>query len=319
MDILISNANPTGPRCREALTHLRLPHLDTLLRLSVPKLEIKGKADGLTPLHELFLAQATGSQGPDGLLPWAALQATQQGLTKLHGVNGWAHISPCHWTVNADHVAMSDPTQMALTADDYSMLWAAIEPYFAEDGITLFANAKAHVHHRWLAHGAVFRDLPTASLDRVAGQLVDPWMPRQPQAKNLRRLQNEMQMLLYTHPLNDQRSRYRLPPVNSFWVSGTGTPVHAQNTTDPLTLTVHSELKAGARLDDPALWTSAWQVLDRTVINQAVNAINQGGEVRVILCGENQAVSLSKRPEGILERIKRRWVTPKTLALLQSL
>jgi hypothetical protein len=34
-------------------------------------------------------------------------------------------------------------------------------------------------------------------------------------------LQNEMQMLLYTHALNDERAARRQLPVNSFWLSGT--------------------------------------------------------------------------------------------------
>ena len=40
--------------------------------------------------------------------------------------------------------------------------------------------------------------------------------------KTLTRLQNEMQMLLYTHPFNDVRDSQRKLPVNSFWISGTG-------------------------------------------------------------------------------------------------
>ena len=41
-------------------------------------------------------------------------------------------------------------------------------------------------------------------------------------ARTLRRLQQEMQMLLYTHAVNEERARGGLLPVNSFWASGTG-------------------------------------------------------------------------------------------------
>ena len=94
-----------------------------------------------------------------------------------------------------------------------------MQPYFAEDGITLHPLSDT----TWLAQGSVLVDLPTASLARTRSARVDGWMPRQPQAQALRRLQNEMQMLLYTHPVNDARKARFLPPVNSFWISGTGT------------------------------------------------------------------------------------------------
>src|SRR5437763_1159979 len=58
--------------------------------------------------------------------------------------------------------------------------------------------------------------------DRVIGRVVDPWLPRSDRAKTVRRLQQEMQMLLYTHDVNEERTRRGLPAVNSFWVSGTG-------------------------------------------------------------------------------------------------
>ena len=66
------------------------------------------------------------------------------------------------------------------------------------------------------------RGLATASLDRVIGRVLDPWMPRGDASRPLRRLQQEMQMLLYTHPVNEERTRGGLLPVNSFWVSGSG-------------------------------------------------------------------------------------------------
>ena len=103
-------------------------------------------------------------------------------------------------------------------------LLAAMEPYFAEDGITLTYQAPL----RWLARGELFRTLPTASLDRVIGQTIDRWMPAGDAGRSLRRLQQEMQMLLYTLPLNDARQRGGLLPVNSFWASGSGASAVAE-------------------------------------------------------------------------------------------
>jgi hypothetical protein len=96
-----------------------------------------------------------------------------------------------------------------------------MQPYFEEDGIQLHW----HSAHTWLAQGPVFQNLASASLARVRGQPTDPWIPRQSAAQRLRRLQNEMQMLLYTHAVNDARGARGQAPVNGFWMSGTGSPL----------------------------------------------------------------------------------------------
>ena len=316
MHILIPFAAATGPQCRQALNGLKLPHLDKLLQRLSPAPVLGGKADALTPLHETIAAQSAGLAGPDGLIPWAAHDAHERNLTGLHGQDGWAWITPCHWTVHADHVEMADPVHMSLTVEDYETLWRAMEPYFAEDGITLFAHALDHPSRSWLAHGAVFRDLPTASLDRVAGQKVDPWMPRQAQAKTLRRLQNEMQMLLYTHPLNDERARYKLPSINSFWVSGTGALMEA---TPGTPLTVQDTLRASALQDDGARWAQIWQGIDNTVLAAALQRLKRGDSVQITLCGEHRAITLQHPASSLGARLLRRLATPQTLTLLKSL
>lgn len=319
MHILIPFAAAAGPQCRQSIEGLKLPHLDKLLQLWVPEPLLHGKPDALTPLHERITAQFAGLAdlaGPDGLVPWAAHEAHARQLTGLHGQDGWAWITPCHWTVHADHVEMADPTHMSLTAEDYAALWGAMQPYFAEDGITLFAHAPNHAARSWLAHGAVFRNLPTASLDRVAGQKVDLWMPRQAQAKPLRRLQNEMQMLLYTHPLNDERARYKLPSINSFWVSGTGTMSEATPSTP---LKVQDTLRASALQDDGARWAQAWQEMDTTVLATALQSLGRGDPIQITLCGEQRAVTLQKPASGLWARLTRRLAQPQTLTLLKSL
>lgn len=317
MHTLIPFAAAAGPQCQNALQGLKLPHLEKLLQRLVPEPLRDAKAHALTPLHEHIAAQAVGLTGPDGLIPWAAQQAQARGLTALHGQDGWAWITPCHWTVHADHVAMADPAHMSLTAEDIDTLWRAMEPYFAEDGITLFAHAMDHSTHSWLAHGAVFRDLPTASLDRVAGQAVDSWMPRQAQAKTLRRLQNEMQMLLYTHPLNDERTQYKLPSINSFWVSGTGSL--ATTPAPAAALSTNTTLRAAALKDDATQWAFAWHALDGSLLKDALERVERNEPLQITLCGEHRAVTLLHRERGLWRRLTRRLADPQALALLKTL
>jgi hypothetical protein len=201
----------------EALRALALPHLQKLLRRLVVEATDAGEADSLSTPHERVLARAHGLAPVDGLIPFAALQVQQAGGAS--GTEGWAWITPAHWRVGQDHILMLHPQELQLDADDSQALLAAMQPYFAEDGITLEYDAPL----RWLARGPLFRTLPSASLARVIGRTIDnAWMPAGDAGRPLRRLQQEMQMLLYTLPLNDERQRGGLLPVNSFWASGTG-------------------------------------------------------------------------------------------------
>ncbi|OGB35130.1 MAG: hypothetical protein A3F78_20865 [Burkholderiales bacterium RIFCSPLOWO2_12_FULL_61_40] len=320
MHTLITYAAPPGPHCKAALPQLVLPNLGRLLRHLSPGARLQGQSTDLTPVHERVQAQAQGLEGADGLIPWAAQEAQRLDLTALHGPQGWAWVTPCHWTVQSDHVEMADPQHLALTPRDAETLYLAMQPYFAEDGITLFAHAQGQTHTRWLAHGAVFANLPTASLDRVAGHGVDAWLPRQPQAKPLRRLQNEMQMLLYTHPVNDQRATFHLSAVNAFWVSGTGTLHVPHGVPQPTTTcSVRDALRQPALADDAAAWTAAWHALDASTLAHDLERLQQGGPLQVTLCSDTQALTLEHRPLRPLQRLMRRIAPPQAQDFLRSL
>jgi hypothetical protein len=293
------------------------------MRLLTAESTMRGSPENLTPLHEQLVARSLGLQADDGLVPWAALDAQRLGLTELHGRSGWAWITPCHWAVQSEQPVMDDPLHLGLTQNDSETLWRAMRPYFSEDGITLFSIALGHSNIHWLAHGEVFVDLPTASIDRVRGQLVSHWIPRQEQAAQLRRLQNEMQMLLYIHPVNDSRAHFKLPAVNSFWVSGTGTLAESvtQETVARarVAATVQDLLHLPALRDDAQAWTQAWTTLDFSTLARALEALDRGEPVRITLCGEHQAVTLAQKPLSLWTRLRKLLQKPQPAALLHNL
>lgn len=315
MHTVIPYAAPAGPHCQAALADLSLPNLAQLLGLLQPNPPLLGSAESLTPLGERVQAKSLGLQGADGLVPWAALDAEHLGLTKRHGSSGWAWITPCHWRIGADHVLMEDPQALALSAHDSDALRSAMQPYFAEDGITLHPLNDT----TWLAQGAALADLPTASLDRTRGARVDGWMPRQEQAQPLRRLQNEMQMLLYTHPVNDARKARFLPPVNSFWISGTGTLPATPRTAPAQRVEMEHSLAAAALRDDGRAWAQAWQALDQGLIAKLLARAKSNAPMELTLCGERMAPTFVLQSSPWWNRLQRRFTAPPPHELLQTL
>src|SRR5690606_16353949 len=130
-----------------------------------------------------------------------------------------------------------------------------VHPLFDSEGYVLTWGAPL----RWYVAHESLSELPTASIDRVIGRNVDRWLPGEPQARLLRRLQNEVQMLLYTHPLNEAREARGALPVNSFWLSGCG---RHQAGAEPGELQLDDSLRAPLLAGDWVAWARAWRALD---------------------------------------------------------
>ncbi len=315
--LLIPYASATAEECTQALRTLALPQLEKLLARLAPLGTDAGDEFTLSMPHERVLARACGLPCDDGRIPWAAWQVAQAG--REAGGHAWARITPCHWTVAVDHIDMSHPQDLQLDAGDSQLLLAAMRPFFEQDGIALEYDSPT----LWLARGELFRDLATASLDRVVGRTIDDWMPRAPEARTLRRLQQEMQMLLYTHEVNEARTRGGSLPVNSFWASGTGALPAAHAAQPPPGLQVTNYLRDAAMLNDWHGWTAAWQQLDATECARLVKAVDGGQAVTLTLCGERSAQTWSSRPGGALRRAAGRlgglFGGRKALSVLESL
>jgi hypothetical protein len=178
-------------------------------------------------------------------------------------------------------------------------LLADMAPYFAEDGLTLHYLEPS----LWLCSGVPLRDVRTAALDRVIGKDLSDWQPDLGESAKLRRLQNEMQMLLYIHTVNDARNRARVAVINSIWLHGTGelTAIKSKVSTN---MTMPRSLADAALKEDWLVWVKAWELLDATVCADLLKRVQTGEPVVLTLCGERSALTYKWRQKTAFERIK---------------
>jgi hypothetical protein len=311
--LLIPFASCQGPQCRQAVAGLDLPHLERLLSRLAPGATDAGDAATLSMPHERVLARACGLPPVDGRIPWAAWDLRQAGRDP--GGDAWARITPCHWHAAADHVAMSDPRDLQLDEAQSRAILALVHPFFEEDGMHLEYAAPT----LWRARGEAFRELPAASLDRVIGRAVDPWLPRVAAAGPLRRLQQEVQMLLYTNDTNEDREARGLPPVNSFWVSGTGPLPAAGASPLPAGLRIADTLREPALAGDWSAWQAAWRQLDATECARLLELTARGEAVTLTLSGDRSAQSWAGSGGGLLRRLGRIFAAKRAHAALEAL
>ncbi len=312
--LIVPFADAAGLEATRVALASELRVLQRLLVLLHPVATLAGDAQDLSPPHERAQAQALGLPVVDGAIAWAAWERAQRGQAPDDAA--WAWISPCHWHVAQDHVLMHPLDELQLDAQASQSLLAAVSPYFQEDGIELSFLTPT----RWLARGEVFRGLACASLDRVCGRRVDDWLPRAAAARPLRRLQQEMQMLLYTHPVNEAREQAGLRPVNSFWVSGAGALASAPLTQLPLQ--VDDRLRAPALAGQPQAWLQAWRDLDTQVLPALLQAAQRGAAVSLTLCGERQARTWTTHPKPApswWQRVASRLRAPRVASVLETL
>lgn len=312
MHLLIPFAAPLSEAGRQALATLSLPRLQALLARMTEVERDEGDEWCLSPPHERALARALGLQGGAGLLPWAARQAAADGVDV--GELAWGLLTPVHWHLGTDQVSLLDPARLMLDEATSRALFESVLPLFTGEGFVLRWGAP----QRWYAAHESLASLATASLDRVIGRNVDAWLGSDPAARRIRRLQSEVQMVLYTHPLNAARESRGLLPVNSFWLSGCGALQPAPGE-PPL---VDERLRGPALNDDWAAWARAWETLDEGPLTELLAMAEQGRPLRLTLCGERSGVGFETSlpsTRGWAQRLRSLWSPPRPQDILEPL
>lgn len=310
MQLLIPFASALTDAGAHTARDLALPHLSRLLAMTSPTLRLGVDEYTFSPPHEQALAAAWGWKGADGALPFAARAAHADGLDT--GDLAWGLLTPAHWHVGRDHITLADPKDLHLADHESRAFLDAIRPLFESEGFAIAYGAPT----RWYAAHESLAGLPCASIDRVIGRNVDLWLPNHPQARLVRRLQNEVQMLLYNHALNDARESRGELPVNSFWLSGCGA---AQTVPAASEVTCDESLRAPALEQDWAGWADAWRALDAGPVRQLTERVGDGLGASLTLCGERQAQCFEPVQRGLWQRLSANWRRVEPHTVLESL
>jgi hypothetical protein len=224
-------------------------------------------------------------------------------------------VTPAHWHVGRDHVTLTDPAALELDETDSRVAFEAVRELFESEGFRFEWGAAT----RWYAAHESLVELPCASLDRATGRNVERWLHNRstpsPHAKLIRRLQSEVQLLLYPHPLNEAREQRDALTLNSFWLSGCG----RLQPDDADAVRTDDRLRTPLFADDWAAWADAWRALDAGPIVEALSALQNGQPVALTLCGERGAHRFETVTQSLWQRIGRYWQTREPHELLEAL
>lgn len=311
MHLMIPFASTLSEGCVHTLRDLQLPNLSRLLVRLAATVREEGDEYALSMPHERAFATVIGLRGDDGGLPWAARLAQADGVDPGDDL-AWGLLAPVHWHLASDHVALVDPAELDLDEAESRAMLQAVKPLFESVGWRIEYGAP----ERWYVAHESLRDLPCAAIERVIGRNVDIWMPADPRVARIRRLQSEVQMLLYTEATNAAREARGALAVNSFWLSGCG--VRQAEVAAP-GLRIEEALRASALAEDWADWADAWRTLDAGPLAELLRCAERGEPVALTLCGERHAQRFEASPRSLWQRASAAFRSPPAAPLLEAL
>jgi hypothetical protein len=168
-----------------------------------------------TTMDEMLCRAADVSKQHDW--PLAPLAALADGLALSTDYVLFAQ--PVHLQLQRDSFSIAPEAPLLQKAESEAWL-ALLNQHFAEQGLVFVASP--HCPHRWYVQVASSPDIQTTALDVAVGRDIRPLLPHGRDAAFWNAFLNEVQMLLFEHPLNLAREARGELPVSGVWVYGGG-------------------------------------------------------------------------------------------------
>lgn len=239
----------------------------------------------------------------------------------------WFLIHPVNLHIASNHLVLTDYRQLALAEHDARALFEKAEMLCQERGLQLVYGDALH----WFLRADDWSDFTTTSPDAACGRNIEIWSPKGKQVLAWRKLQNEIQMEWFIHPVQEQRQLRGEKTINGLWLwSGTAfpQPPEAQNagpvrinpTFDEIIRTPHlnliDRLSSAALASDWGSWAEMMTELDRDLFMPLYSALKkrQIGPIHLILSNNNSLLSAQTSSNSLLQF----WRGASLKALFQS-
>jgi hypothetical protein len=133
----------------------------------------------------------------------------------LAGNAYWLRADPVHVRIERNRLILSEIEH--LTPDEATLLCDALAAHFGDS-----FSPKAVRPDAWYVRATARPDIATTPLAQAAGRDIDTLLPGGSDSLYWRNLLNEVQMLLFNHPVNHARELRGEPVINSVWLWGGG-------------------------------------------------------------------------------------------------
>jgi hypothetical protein len=193
--------------------------------------------------------------------------------------------SPLHASLGLSDLTPLDPSQLQLSDDESRALCEASDALMREEGVRVeFVNAL-----QWQVRCDREIEALTERPEWIIGESLRPNLPRGRDARRIERWMNELQMLLFNHPVNQARAARGSPVVNMIWLWGFSQPFLDESSFD-------GRMLVAFRNGDLPSWQRAWGELSSRIL-----------QCEALILGDSRPrLKLTKRPVAFSSRL--RWV-----------
>ena len=207
MQLIVPYLFPPARLLEAAAQDLRLPAFETLLARSQ---HAACAAEGVE-------AQVCAELGIARSQDFPVAPITLLADKGVAGEHYWLRADPVHLRVMRDRIVLADSGVLGLSRPEADALAFSISAHFG----AAFSPQPLHPARWYLRLDQVPR-LRTTPLSLAVGRDIDPLLPQGEDAMLFRTQLNELQMLLFEHPVNQSREARGELPVNSLWLWGGG-------------------------------------------------------------------------------------------------
>ena len=137
------------------------------------------------------------------------------------GTAFWLKADPVHLRVHGDQLILLDSGMLAIETAEAQAIVTTLNQHFIADGLQFFAPSVTS----WYC-AVSKQSLNTQPLSAVIGKNVNQYLPRGDDSAKWNSIANEIQMLLFSHPVNQEREIQQKLTINSLWFWGGGTFSH---------------------------------------------------------------------------------------------
>jgi len=127
----------------------------------------------------------------------------------------WLYAVPVNMMLGRDSFFLSEPAPLTLSDDESLAIVASLNEHFSEDGYHFYLQSAV-----WFLGIDHDPSIATSHIDQVVSKDIEPYLPTGEGALAWASLQNEIQMLLFNHPVNTAREVRGEMIVNSLWCYG---------------------------------------------------------------------------------------------------
>ena len=228
-EILIPFSLPPAEHARDLVKTLssRIDQHGLAMLLARGHILSRQRMDDFSPLlpHEHWLKQQSRStplqqpliQHLNHTMSRTAQRPEQQS-TQQHQY--WFMVNPVHLHIARNHLVLTDQRQLNLTETESRALFTTASALCQETGTELLYGTNTVWWLRATAADDGWSDFTTSSPDAACGHNIEIWSPKGRNELAWRKLQNEIQMEWFIHPINQQRELQGKKTINGLWLWG---------------------------------------------------------------------------------------------------